>query len=37
MSGEYQFILADDNSDAIKVTFKISADGKIEYDTPIFL
>ena len=36
MSGEYEFILTDDKSDTIRVKFKISADGKISYDTPTF-
>ena len=34
--GEYEFILSDDNSLAVRVTFKISKDGKVVYDTPSF-
>ncbi len=34
--GEYEFILSDDNSLAIRVLFTISSDGKLVYDEPIF-
>lgn len=36
MSGEYEFILSDDNSLTVRVTFKIDKDGKVSYDAPIF-
>ena len=34
--GEYEFILSDDNSLPVMVTFKINKDGKVVYDTPVF-
>lgn len=41
MSGEYEFILSDDDSltirvKSIRVKFTISADGKLVYDEPEF-
>ena len=35
-NGEYEFILSDDNSLAIRVIFSIDADGKLTYDKPTF-
>lgn len=35
-NGEYQFILADDNSSIMTIQFKIDEDGKITYDEPRF-
>ena len=34
--GEYEFVLSDGNSLAIRVLFTISSDGKLVYDEPIF-
>ena len=36
VSGEYEFILSDDDSLTIRVKFTISADGKLVYDEPEF-
>ncbi len=35
-SGEYQFILADDNSLTINIKFVIDENGKVTYDNPTF-
>ena len=34
MSGEYEFILSDNNSLTVRVTFTINANGKFAYDEP---
>ena len=34
--GEYEFILSDNNSLPIRVTFKINSNGKLSYDKPSF-
>lgn len=34
--GEYEFILSDNNSMAVRVLFKISSDGNLSYDKPSF-
>lgn len=34
MNGEYEFILSDENTLAIRIKFAINADGKLVYDEP---
>ena len=36
VSGEYEFVLSDDDSLTVRVTFTISKDGKLTYDPPTF-
>lgn len=34
MHGEYEFILADDNSAIVRVQFKVDENGRVSYDKP---
>ena len=35
-NGEYQFILADDDSSILTIKFKIDENGKVTHDEPMF-